>query len=144
MQEIDVRLQIYLWYHTPSYLPLYSFCSQNIEKEKENGPLIGYKISYACVETAVTRRCSSTVLNINTVAGSGKRELNLGSLSSWTRYSLKVNVYNTIGDGPYSSIVNFTTLEERKFIHESISIHWFNIYLMKKMFQICFCVPSFQ
>ena len=108
-----------------------SFYPQNIEKEKENGPLIGYKISYACVETAVTRRCSSTVLNINTVAGSGKRELNLGSLSPWTRYSLKVNVYNKIGDGPYSSIVNFTTLEARKFIHDNKSVIQFTDILSK-------------
>jgi len=84
----------------------------NINKEQENGPLLGYRISYECVNTAVTRRCSSTALNTQEVTGNGKTELNLGSLSSWTRYSLKVTVYNKIGDGPYSAIVNFTTLEE--------------------------------
>ena len=128
----------------PPQLPLCSFYPQNTDKEKENGPLVGYKISYACVKTAVTRECSSTALSTQLVTGNGKRELNLGSLSSWTRYSVKVKVYNKIGDGPYSAIVNFTTLEERKFIYTSISVHWLDMYLIKKMVQIYFFVPSFH
>ena len=103
---------------------MYSFYPQNINKEQENGPLLGYRISYECVNTAVTRRCSSTALNIKEVTGNGKTELNLGSLSSWTRYSLKVTVYNKIGDGPYSAIVNFTTLEERKSMYKCNSFQF--------------------
>ena len=94
--------------------------------------------------TAATRECSSTALSTQLVTGSGKTELILGSLSSWTKYSVKVVVYNKIGDGPYSAIVNFTTLEERKFIYASISVDWLDMYLIKNMIQICFFVPSFQ
>ena len=128
----------------PPQLPLCSFYPQNIDKEEENGPLVGYKISYACVTTAATRECSSTALNTKVITGSGKTELNLEGLSSWTKYSVKVNVYNIIGDGSYSAIVNFTTLEARKFIHTIISFHWPDLYLIKKMVQIYFFVPSLQ
>ena len=47
-----------------------------------------------------------------TVSGGGKTELELGNLISWTKYSVDVNVFNKIGDGPFSGVSNLTTLEE--------------------------------
>ena len=77
--------------------------------------MLGYKIIYECIDTAVTRKCSQPTVQSVVVDGSGKTELELKSLRSWTRYSVKVAVFNKIGDGPYSSVSNFTTLEERKY-----------------------------
>lgn len=35
----------------------------------------------------------------------------LHSLASWTKFEVKVNVFNKVGEGDFSSAKNFTTME---------------------------------
>ena len=74
--------------------------------------ILGYKLEYTCLGTASTRLCSSSSAKQVTILGKAKNSLKLSSLVSWTKYKVKILVFNKAGDGPYSSESEFVTKEE--------------------------------
>ena len=74
--------------------------------------ILGYKLEYACLNTATTRLCSSNAAEQVTIMGRGKNSLKLSSLVSWTKYKVKILVFNNAGNGLYSGESEFVTKEE--------------------------------
>ncbi len=88
------------------------FSFQNINEEDENGIIIGYKISFKCIETQTTRNCSNSDVTVKDISASKVTEFRLTKLKSWTRYSIRVQVYTKAGFSPFSSELLFNTMEE--------------------------------
>lgn len=57
---------------------------------------------------------SSGGYNLTTVRGEGEGELLIGSLSKFTRYSIVVQAYNQVGQGPMSEPIPAQTYEDGK------------------------------
>eukprot|EP00794_Sanderia_malayensis_P007980 gene7980-8837_t len=84
---------------------------ENIKKEDENGVILGYKISYRCLNSNTTRVCESPSGAV-LVPGKEKTDFILHGLKSWTRYNIKIAVYTSAGIGPFSAENMTTTSEE--------------------------------
>lgn len=75
-----------------------------IPEEYVTGKLLGYHVTYKPIKLANQRIDEAESLTVTTPA-SGKHELTLESLSSFTQYSITVAGYTAEGDGQTSEAV---------------------------------------
>ena len=89
-----------------------------IPEEYVTGELLGYHVTYKPVKIADQRIDETESLTV-TAPGSGKHELTLDSLSSFTQYSITVAGYTAEGDGKTSEAVFGGKTIKKKTFHLS-------------------------
>ncbi len=81
---------------------------EEVELLDRNGAIIMYDVLYQPLETF-----NNFIENETVVIGS-ERTVTLNGLEEFVSYTIFVRAYTSIGPGPYSIGVTFTTLEEGK------------------------------
>ena len=77
----------------------------------ENGIITQYEIEFN--QTTFDEVSMSNVTTVN----SSTFEVVLSGLEEYVEYFIRVRAYTNVGPGPYSDVINETTLQDRKSTH---------------------------
>ena len=91
------------------------FSFQAFNSADVNGILLGYHVNLQCMQNIRTRNCREAFSRTVKIAHTSKSDIKVGSLTSWTKFNVRISVYNKIGAGPYSNPLGTTTSEESKY-----------------------------
>ena len=89
---------------------------QNINKRLEFGIVIGYHILYDCVSNGnMSRDCPTNSTRNVTISGYPSQLLTVPNLTSWTKYTVRIQIFNSAGTSRLSAGVEGVTKEDSKY-----------------------------
>ena len=91
------------------------FLFQTFNSADVNGILLGYYVNLQCVQSTGTRNCRESFSRTVKVAHASNNDIKVGGLSSWTKFNVRISLYNKMGAGPYGNPSEITTSEESKY-----------------------------
>ena len=84
----------------------------------ENGIITQYEIEYNQTTFSAAANFSTVTVNSTMLT------VELTGLEEYVVYFIRVRAYTTVGAGPYSGVINQTTLQDRKFTSSWILYAW--------------------
>ena len=93
-----------------SYSPL--FFQQVSQTEKDDWDIQGVQIQYKCLNDPNSADCINPNQNAHNVTDLAIHSYNAPNLKPWTNYSVKLQFYNLVGRGLFSTPITILTKEE--------------------------------